>query len=237
MKMYILYTVIISFFCGIILRNYTYNWQLFISLSFLTCISLGLYLKKLRNKSSESKHKINPRTRYWENIYFYLTSLNLKNHQNELRIWCMNIEDSADFISFAELIEQVAAKSLLKFKFLTTHSELPILEKLIQTSVANKIRFSQLDPSTSRWPFKNKFDIVYVGKIPKLLASNPNFHRRIESHISNNAVIITDIENNYSFNKKSWQQILPGIFALKTNAKSSDRSNFDLRNDLSSNFI
>lgn len=237
MRMYILYTIIVSFFCGILLKNYTYNWHLFIALSFLTCLSLGIYLKMLQSKAAKKKYKIDPKVQYWENIYFYLTSFNLKNPQNELRIWCMNIEDPTDFTSFVELTEQIATKSLLKFKFLTTHTQLSILESLIRTPVASKIRFSQLDPATTHWPFKNKFDIIYVGKIPKLLASNPNFHRRIESHISNNAVIITDLENNDSFNKKSWQQILPGIFALKTNAKSSDRSNFDLRNDLSSNFI
>ncbi len=236
MKMYIFYTVIVSFFCGILLKNYTYNWQFFISLSFLACLGLGRYLKKLQ-KSKEKTYKIDPKTQYWENIYFYLTSFNLKNPQNELRIWCMNMEDTSDFASFAELTEQIATKSLLRFKFLATHTQLPILENLIQTPVANKIRFSQLDPSTTRWPFKNKFDIIYVGKIPKLLASNPNFHRRIESYLSDNAVIITDLENNDSFSKKSWQKLLPGIFALKTNAKSSDRSKFDLRNDLSSNFI
>ena len=237
MKMYILYTAVVSFFCGILLNNFSYNWPAFTLFSFLTCLSIGIYLKLHQSKTAKKKYKIDPKTQYWENIYYYLTSLNLKNVKNELRVWCMNIEDPKDFTAFAELTEKIAAKSALQFKFLTTHTELPILENLIKTSIASKIRFSQLDPSTSRWPFKNKFDIIYVGKIPKLLSSNPNFHRRIESHISAHAVIVTDLDNNENFNKKSWQQILPGIYTLKTIAKSSDRSNFDLRNDLSSNFI
>lgn len=235
MKKNIIYFSTLSFIAGVGLHQIDNKWFIFTLI--LSTIIWFNFRNSLKQNSKKTLQTINPRTQFWDNIYFYLLSLNYKSHQIELRIWLLNVEDAQDFKSIVNLSEQIAIKSNLKLKLLATHTDLPALEKLIATDVSHKVRFSQLDASTVKWPFKNKFDIICVGKISKLLAANPNFHRRIENCIHNNSVLILDSENETAFMKNSWDKLAPGIFHREKTKESRNSTHFNLRNDLGSNFI
>lgn len=229
------YIIATSFALGLI----THQFQESISTFFVLLLTglTAIYFKKFRSENHSENFNIHPRTQFWDNIYFYLLSLNWSLTENQLRVWGANIEDREDFESFVRLVEQVALKSGVNLKMIVTDNDNERLEKLLQSPLAEKIRFANVNLSDSEWPFKNKFNIVYIGKIKNVDVAKKSFHGRLEACLYHNSALIVNPLYHQFFFKKNWEQQSEGVLMKNYDTPLSDSSISDLSNDIRSNFI
>lgn len=234
-KNIVIYTVATSFILGLITHQFEQSIPTFL---ILLCSGLmAIYFKKIYSQKNSNTHKIHPRTQFWDNIYFYLLTLNFTLGENELRVWGANIEDTEDFEAFVRLAEQVALKSGVNLKMLVTDHDNERLEKLTESHLAKKVRFANVNLSDNTWPFKNKFNLVYIGKIKTVDVAKKSFHNRLETCLYHNSALIVNPLSHGFFFKKGWQQMSEGILMKNHDRLSSNSSGPDLSNDIQSNFI
>ncbi|MEK6772391.1 MAG: hypothetical protein AABY64_00500 [Bdellovibrionota bacterium] len=232
----ILALIISSFIFGFLASRFELGTLLFAIL--LGTTLLLVYFKKTKtHEVAPLKSDIHPRTRFWDNVYFYLLSLDSVPNQNELRVWGLNIAEDFDLESLAQLSDQVALKGGSHLKMLVTDPDIEILEKYTKSSCAQKIQFAKLDPSETTWPFKNKFDIIFIGKIKQIDIAKKSFHRRLEACMHPHSVLIIDPRYQDQFLKNSWERASTQVLVRTNTAPLSHRPIFDLNNDIRSNFL
>ncbi len=231
----ILVLIISSFTFGLLASQFEFGNLLFGVLLATTLVVV--YFKRPQIQEAATKNDIHPRTRFWDEVYFYLLSLDSMPKQNELRVWGLNITEDYDFESLAQLSDQVALKSGSHLKMLVTDPDIQILEKYTESSFVKKIQFAKLDPSEATWPFKNKFDIIFIGKIKQMDIARKSFHRRLESCMHSDSVLIIDSLYHDQFLKNSWKCASAHVLVRINAAPLSNRPIFDLSNDIRSNFL
>ncbi len=235
-KNYLLIAIATSFGLGFLTRPFDQNW----AAALILTSSLVLLISRLRLqrlKSNPMKIKFDPRVQYWDNIYFYLLSLNFSINEKELRVWGANIQSVQDFESYVRLVEQVALKAGAHLKMIVTDHDSERLEKLTASPLAKKVRFANVNLSDPEWPFKYKFDIVYADKIKNIDVAKKSFHARLEKCLYNNSALIVNPNMQEFFFRRSWSQSGHGVLTKNYDATSSHGAVSDLGNEIRSNFL
>lgn len=238
MKKNTLYAIVfVSFLAGFFTHPFNELSTVFLMLG--SSLILMVYQRKMKlSLDSTQKTEINERTQYWDNIYFYLLSLNFTSADKELRVWGANIQNTNDFENFVRTAEQVALKSGTQLKIIVTDNDPERLEKLTASPLAGKVRLAPVNISDSEWPFKGKFDIVYIDKIKNIDVAKKSFHKRLDQCLYHNSALIVNPSVHEFFFKKSWTQTGQGVLTKNHDLASlSNSTSSDLGNDVRSNFI